>query len=351
MSTPPAEPFDFDSAAQPMPPAGPFDSDSGTPPVLPPPEPPKPADRGPPGIPGIIGVVLLGMLAATGFQVLGGCVGGCVIGFNLAITQQARDEPDFDEIGAAVEQFVASPIMFTALIIAAEVGFLIVALAVARRSALTRVEQFGLYPSHIRWYAHAPLVLGAILMAIIGQLLAAPLAERLPVFLNVEQLRESMTPGQMVAFLLAIAIAPGIVEELFFRGYVQRRLLRRLRPLSAILLSSVLFAIAHLDPTHVIFAFPIGLWLGFIAWRTGSIWPGAVCHALLNGLWNLWFIGVAKGVISAEVESVMYPCVTAVGILSFLGGIRMLRRQEPPAPAGPSVFAPVADEVVAAQPT
>ena len=38
-----------------------------------------------------------------------------------------------------------------------------------------------------------------------------------------------------------------------------------------------------LDPLHVIAVFPIGVWLGYIAWKAGSIWPAIMGHVANNG--------------------------------------------------------------------
>ena len=39
-------------------------------------------------------------------------------------------------------------------------------------------------------------------------------------------------------------------------------------------------------PSAIALAFPLGIWLGVLAWRTGSIWPSIVCHAAINSGWN-----------------------------------------------------------------
>jgi membrane protease YdiL (CAAX protease family) len=87
-----------------------------------------------------------------------------------------------------------------------------------------------------------------------------------------------------IPFVLFVALGPGLFEELLFRGYIQRRLLRRWSPPVAILASSLLFAALHIGPREATFAFVLGLWLGVLAWWTGSIWPGVVCHAVGNGV-------------------------------------------------------------------
>lgn len=84
--------------------------------------------------------------------------------------------------------------------------------------------------------------------------------------------------------VLLIALIPGVVEELLFRGYVQTRLLARLPAAGAILISSVLFAIAHMDPIHSLLVLPLGIWMGVVAWQAKSILPAMLCHIVNNSV-------------------------------------------------------------------
>lgn len=90
--------------------------------------------------------------------------------------------------------------------------------------------------------------------------------------------------------ILAIGIVPPLVEEFFFRGYLLTALLALGRPIWGILSSAILFGLFHLLVVDS-FAFErfipttlLGLLLGWIAWRTGSIWPGAAMHITHNSL-------------------------------------------------------------------
>jgi ABC-2 type transport system permease protein/sodium transport system permease protein len=90
--------------------------------------------------------------------------------------------------------------------------------------------------------------------------------------------------------LLAMAVAPAVCEELFFRGYLLGALGTRLRPWAAILISGGLFGLFHVvTPGGIVFARLVptallGIVLGWVAWRSGSVWPGMVLHACHNGL-------------------------------------------------------------------
>ncbi len=78
---------------------------------------------------------------------------------------------------------------------------------------------------------------------------------------------------------LAIGLLAPLAEEIVFRGAALRSLLSsRLSPFAAILISALLFAVAHLNPAQMPHAFLVGLLLGWMYWRTGSILPGMFYH-------------------------------------------------------------------------
>ncbi|HHX75622.1 MAG TPA: CPBP family intramembrane metalloprotease [Firmicutes bacterium] len=105
--------------------------------------------------------------------------------------------------------------------------------------------------------------------------------------------------GITVANLLNFAfvlIWPGLGEEFFFRGVIQRQLVKAIgNPVTAIVLTSFIFAVSHI-PIYVFgssyswvrlgsallpLMFTSFFW-GYGYYRTGVLWPWAVIHALSN---------------------------------------------------------------------
>ena len=87
----------------------------------------------------------------------------------------------------------------------------------------------------------------------------------------------------LVLNLLTYALIPGVVEEVVFRGF----LLGALQPFGerrALLLSALLFGLAHLNFTQMPFAFLLGLFFGFVFLRTGRLWPCMMVHFLNNAM-------------------------------------------------------------------
>lgn len=93
----------------------------------------------------------------------------------------------------------------------------------------------------------------------------------------------------------AVFIAP-FCEEIFFRGFVFPGLLRGMSVGWATVISSLLFAVTHADPGSFAVLFIIGLALAFLRWRTNSIWPGIMLHALNNGLAAIVIILSMQGI-------------------------------------------------------
>lgn len=85
--------------------------------------------------------------------------------------------------------------------------------------------------------------------------------------------------------VVSIAIGAPLVEELLFRGGVMNSLHRAGYGAGpTIVWSAVLFGVFHLNPAQIPFAFLLGLLLGWLYYRTGSLLPGILCHFINNAL-------------------------------------------------------------------
>lgn len=97
-------------------------------------------------------------------------------------------------------------------------------------------------------------------------------------------------PGDTLLSLAAVAFVPAVCEELLFRGVLLPALLTRQRASTAVLLSAGLFAALHVAPTadggvtlyQVPQALLVGLALGVLRLRSGSLLPGILAHTLYN---------------------------------------------------------------------
>jgi membrane protease YdiL (CAAX protease family) len=98
---------------------------------------------------------------------------------------------------------------------------------------------------------------------------------------------------QTIAVLLAGVVFAALSEELLFRGLVQRTLEIVREPAAAIVTASVLFALVHFNPWSSIQILFLGLVLGYIAWKSGSVFPSMVLHGF-NNLLSLMMINAPE---------------------------------------------------------
>lgn len=91
-------------------------------------------------------------------------------------------------------------------------------------------------------------------------------------------------------FFVGAILAP-FVEEVFFRGFLFQGFRQRYGWITASLLSSAIFAVAHLDLVTLIPTFILGNVLAFVYHRSNSLWPGMILHFLVNafGLCGAYF--------------------------------------------------------------
>ncbi len=90
-------------------------------------------------------------------------------------------------------------------------------------------------------------------------------------------------PG-LWAVLLVFAVAPAILEEIAFRGFILSGMEALRNKWQAIFLTSLLFGIAHGIIQQTIITFGVGMILGVIAIQTRSIWPCVLFHLTHNSL-------------------------------------------------------------------
>jgi len=118
---------------------------------------------------------------------------------------------------------------------------------------------------------------------------------------------EEMSPW---ASLILVSLVPAVAEELVFRGYLYRKLIR-FGQLPYILLSAFFFGSFHGNLDQFFYAFVLGCWLGYLVCRTGSVFYGMLIHLFINFFSSCVLTGVGEG-----------PVVNALlgaGILALVG--------------------------------
>ncbi len=123
-------------------------------------------------------------------------------------------------------------------------------------------------------------ILSTALYALIQGKLPDPVAH-----VALKQLQEADRNIQISIAISAIIIAP-IMEEIIFRGFLQRALAGLIgRQWPAIAITSLAFALVHIgpaDPLALPMLFVLSLGMGYALAATGRIWAPMLVHAVFN---------------------------------------------------------------------
>lgn len=155
------------------------------------------------------------------------------------------------------------------------------------------------------WPAYAVVVLWMLPVIFLVNLLL----ESLPL----EDLNKDMFAALMRDLwgALAIVLVGPFAEELVFRMGIQRHLVRcGMRPWAAISLSALVFGIVHANPAQIPGTVVMGCILGWLYWRSGTIWMSFVAHVFNN------FVSVVMFWCTGDVDTTLVELCGGAGAAS-----------------------------------
>ncbi len=195
-------------------------------------------------------------------------------------------------------------------------------------------------PTAASLLASLPIALG--LTIIIDELdrltqIILPLPEK---FVKIEELLR-ITDWQSAILVIGIVVVTApLIEEIIFRGFFQRVLEYRLGNITrAVLISALVFAIIHFNIWWAIQIYLLGLFMGYLAWRSDSVFPSFIVHAFNNGwavLWSHWHTKITW----YEWHNLVHPLIIIVALAVFLGGLKLFRKLTPPPVRRIEIMAP-----------
>lgn len=93
---------------------------------------------------------------------------------------------------------------------------------------------------------------------------------------------QSIAEGSPWLALFAVGIAAPLAEEVLFRGAIYNLLNEKFNKYAAVGVSSILFALIHLNIYQASYTLFVGLFMGIIIMKTGSLWLAVIFHIVYN---------------------------------------------------------------------
>ena len=115
-------------------------------------------------------------------------------------------------------------------------------------------------------------------------------------FPDYQVLMQGFTGSPVILQVISVGIVAPVAEEFLMRGVVMNRLLGYVRVLPALLIQAALFGILHMNLLQGLYAGVLGLLLGYVYIKYGSLLMTIVFHITLNTLSVLLPESFAAGV-------------------------------------------------------
>ena len=104
--------------------------------------------------------------------------------------------------------------------------------------------------------------------------------------------------------VIVVSVVPALCEETMFRGFIQKSFEFKLKPFWAALITAVFFGAYHFNPYGLIPLIGLGLYFGFAAYTSNSIFIPMILHFLNNfAAVILYFVFGNDELINTTVES------------------------------------------------
>lgn len=258
---------------------------------------------------------------------------GAAIVASIVATVRATlgGERSGERLAEIAQESLGSPTFAWTTLIASQLAMLMCAWRACRVLGKPARERLGLVATGLSSMHGAVLLIATVVPFAVGlataTLVDSAIGSTSDDALGLQRMWSEGSRGGSAAWILLIALLPGFVEELFYRGFLQRGLLLRFGPATSIFTSSLLFAVSHGELAWAAAIFPFGLWLGVVAWRTGSVLMTFAMHAGVNGLWTAGMMILHRDPASEPLLNGIAIAVLVLGVIAFVWAIVILRRQ------------------------
>ncbi|MGP1514884.1 MAG: lysostaphin resistance A-like protein [Bacteroidales bacterium] len=105
----------------------------------------------------------------------------------------------------------------------------------------------------------------------------------------------------LIKIIIVLAILPGVFEELFFRGLLQKFILQWSRSIPmGLIVTSIIFSLVHFDMDNFFVRLILGLLLGLLYQYSGRLWVSMLFHILNNTVASLQLWLIIRGDIESD---------------------------------------------------
>ncbi|WP_185867130.1 CPBP family intramembrane glutamic endopeptidase [Blattabacterium cuenoti] len=183
------------------------------------------------------------------------------------------------------------------------------------------------------WYTYFIIFCMMFCMIILNEYISSLVPREGPILGNmykeIEEFLKEEIKNPIPFFSTTVLLAP-ICEEVLFRGIILNGMLKnKIHPIKAILFSSFLFGLTHMNPWQFVGGIIIGSFIGFIYFITSSIIDCILLHIFNNAFAILtMFFFMKNGNTTKKVNMNIEFILIIAFIIIVIGGIFLLKKRK-----------------------
>ena len=234
-------------------------------------------------------------------------------------TIASKGEDDFMSVLSRVIEASTDPGFLMLLSLITEFLLIFVYMIWYRKASRENTGLF--YISDFNFSSFISVIIGSISMCICVEYLASIIAELRPDWAEtMERLQEQagLTTGNITPFMVVFVCLVGpILEESVFRGVTYSYMKKALPVWFAIVIQAFLFALVHMNVLQGIYTFILGIIMGLVVEKTGSVVWSMMIHVIYNT--SSLFIGYLPWPDETPdfIWAIILACAVLVTIIAF----------------------------------
>ncbi|WP_185869598.1 CPBP family intramembrane glutamic endopeptidase [Blattabacterium cuenoti] len=184
------------------------------------------------------------------------------------------------------------------------------------------------------WYFYIVMFFMMLCMIVVNEYLSSLVPRDGPILGNmykeIEEFLKEEIKTPIPFFSTTVLLAP-ICEEVLFRGIILNGMLKnKIHPIKAILFSSFLFGLTHMNPWQFVGGFIIGSFIGFIYFITTSIIDCILLHVFNNAfaIFTMFFFMKNEEIISQEITVNFWIILIIIFTTIISGSIFLFKKRK-----------------------
>ncbi len=261
-----------------------------------------------------LGMSVVLLLIYFGFQLVTGFILAIFGAVSIAVSFATRESvPDFGEVAERLNELINGS-SASILFVSAGLSLMIYILIYSVR----KPDFIGLWKfNRINPVSVAVLIVFSISFSVLIEYLLSLLSNAdveifHTLFEKYGRLMKLISGQEFLFMLLFVGILIPIFEEILFRGLILGELNKAMRARYAVFLQALIFGLSHFNIIQGIYAFLLGLSLGYIYHKSGLLLYPVIVHVTFNS-----FSVVMSAVSTGEVPEKWKTIVIAAGFVLF----------------------------------